>query len=101
MNIYLVSQDINRNYDTYDSFVCIAESEDAARMMHPSKYVTHINNNTWMGTYSSGVKKGQEYVMGNDTWVSVETAKTLPVKLIGIAEPSQVAGIILASFNAG
>jgi hypothetical protein len=35
MNIYRVSQTINNDWDTYDSFVCIAESEKIARHMHP------------------------------------------------------------------
>jgi len=35
MNLYLISQDVNDGYDTYDSAVVCSESESDARMMHP------------------------------------------------------------------
>lgn len=35
MNIYLISQNHNNNWDTYDSAVVVAESEDIAKRMHP------------------------------------------------------------------
>jgi hypothetical protein len=38
MNLYLVSQDINTGYDTYDSMIVSAESEIDARNIHPSCY---------------------------------------------------------------
>lgn len=31
MNLYLISQDVNNDYDTYDSAVVAAESEEEAR----------------------------------------------------------------------
>ncbi len=37
MNIYLLKQDINNEYNTYDSFVAVAESEDDARTIYPSE----------------------------------------------------------------
>jgi hypothetical protein len=36
MRLYLVSQDKNKNYDTYDSVVVAAESEEQARNIHPA-----------------------------------------------------------------
>lgn len=101
MNIYLVSQNVNTGYDTYDSFVCVAENEDDARTIHPSRFATHIKDSKWMGTYSGGAKIGEEYSLSNGDWVSVETAKTIPVTLIGVADISQKRGVILSSFNAG
>lgn len=35
MNLYLISQSQWTGYDTFDSAVVVAESEDAARDMHP------------------------------------------------------------------
>jgi hypothetical protein len=35
MNIYHISQSVNRGYDTYDSAVVTAESEEDARQMYP------------------------------------------------------------------
>ncbi len=37
-NIYLVTQSVNRGYDTYDSFVCVAKTLQEASKMLPSKY---------------------------------------------------------------
>ena len=102
MNIYKVSQDLNDNYDTWDSFVCVAENENDARSIHPSDYITHIKDGQWMGTYSGGVKKGEEYEYSNDSWVSYNDAMTKTVvELIGVANADQQRGVILASFNAG
>ena len=35
MNLYLISQDSNRDYDTYDSAVVAAVNEKDASVMHP------------------------------------------------------------------
>lgn len=40
MEIYLLEQDWNNDYDTYDSVVVIAENEAEARLIHPSEFVT-------------------------------------------------------------
>ena len=36
MNLYKISQDENNDYDTYDSAIVAAETEDAAKRTHPS-----------------------------------------------------------------
>jgi hypothetical protein len=79
MNLYLISQEVNNSYDTYDSAVVAAESEDAARSIHPSK-------SDWDG-------KSQMY----ETWCAKEN---VTVRLIGTAA-DDVSGVICASFNAG
>ena len=38
MNIYLIWQNENRGYDTYDSAVVVAEDEESAKLIHPSTY---------------------------------------------------------------
>ena len=40
MNIYLISQEKNSGYDTYDSAVVCAENEEAAKLTCPSDYLT-------------------------------------------------------------
>ena len=35
MNIYKISQEVNSEYDTYDSAIVLAESEEVARLIHP------------------------------------------------------------------
>ena len=98
MNLYLISQDINTGYDTYDSAIVAAESEQAAREIHPSGFVTHVTNNKWMGTYSCEPKTEYEFE-SSDSWVCFSDINLITVELIG--ETSKEKGVILASFNAG
>jgi len=77
MNIYFLSQSDNTGYDTYDSCVVYAESEDEARQIHPSSY----------GGFSSR------------TWASCP--ENVEVDYLGTDAKVTRAGLILASFNAG
>lgn len=102
MNLYLISQDINNNYDTYDAAVVAAESEDDARAIHPSPYVTHISCGAWMGTHGVKAldnKAGKEYPTGNVEWVDYKEIDKITVQLIGTTDRER--GVVLASFNAG
>lgn len=85
MNIYLVSQDYNNGYDTYDSMVVVATTAEDAKKMHPSK------NETWLDEESSYF----------DTWVPPEKVQEcVKVEKIGFADNCKQE-VILASFNAG
>jgi hypothetical protein len=77
MNIYFLSQSDNRGYDTYDSCVVYAESDDAARLITPSEFAE----------------------FGGGMWASCP--ENVNVLYLGVATLSMRAGIILASFNAG
>ena len=81
MNIYLLSQDTNTDYDTFDSMVVYANTEEEARNMHPEQ--------------NSGYGWGSEW----GSWAKIP--EQVNIQYIGtnpsITEPS----IILASFNAG
>ena len=81
MNLYLIYQKVNANYDTYDSAVVAAASEEEAKWIHPEDY------KFWDGEAS-------EY----SSWCNVKDVK---VDKIGLAKPYTKKGIILASFNAG
>lgn len=82
MKLYLLSQDKNNRYDTYDSAVVCSANEDEARMTHPSQY-----RDNWSGI--------------EEKWGSWVDAKDINVKYIGEADESLKKGIICASFNAG
>ena len=99
MNIYLLSQDINDDYDTFDAVVVAAENVDKARETHPSSFTTHISNGVWMGTYTGGDDIGGEYPVFTDGWVKYSDLDKIEVELIGTTDRD--AGVILASFNAG
>ena len=81
MKLWLISQNKNNGYDTYDSAVVAAETEAEARLIHPS-------GDEWDGK-SDGIY---------DSWVD---ATEVAVYLIGEAIEGQKAGVICASFNAG
>ena len=74
-NLYLISQDENNDYDTWDAAVVVADSEAEAKLMHPS---------------------GDKVYRPLETWCSPEK---VTVKLIGAAA-DDVVGVVCASFNA-
>lgn len=78
--LWLISQDANDDYDTFDSAVVVAETEDAARKIHP-----YGRENT--------EADGQRF----SCWAAPEQVKA---EYIGETErpPGEV---ICASFNAG
>lgn len=73
MNIYLISQTKNDDYDTFDSAVVIAETEKEARGMQPS--------------------------IGGCGWV--DSPDDVNAEYIGVAGANQKKGVVCASFNAG
>ncbi|MTB53061.1 hypothetical protein [Lewinella sp. W8] len=95
MKIYLITQDLVHGYDTYDSAVVSAESEEDAKNIHPSECVTHIKDGMWMGTFT----KGGEYEYTSRNWVSASNLDQVKVQYIG--ESKRGRGLILSSFNAG
>lgn len=83
MNTYLIWQNENKGYDTYDSVVVAAEDEESAKLIHPSAY----GENPWIDSWSSG-------------WCS--SPEDVKVELVGTYEGKKTEPhIILASFNAG
>jgi hypothetical protein len=81
MKLWHISQTVNRDYDTYDSAVVAAETEEAARMTHPN------GNIEWGGTVP--------------TWGSWAAAKYVTVEYLGEAREGHPPGVVCASFNAG
>jgi hypothetical protein len=99
MNIYLISQDKNSDYDTYDSAVVAAESEQDAREIHPSSFVISVELGRWVGTYSGGPNVGRKYPTGDHEWVKFSDIDCVKVELLGATDRER--GVILSSFNAG
>jgi hypothetical protein len=79
MNIYLISQDKNTRYGSYDSAVVNAKDEHSARLTHPDHERTDWNGDDWAD------------------WTNSENVK---VNLIGVNN-LDIACVICASFNAG
>ena len=80
MNLYLISQNKENGYDTYDSAVVAAPDEQAARSTHPGDRPWPENSFC-------------------DTWCS--KPEQVVVELLGKAKTGTEAGVICASFNAG
>jgi hypothetical protein len=83
MNIYLISQDQNDDYDTYDSAVVIAKDEHAARLTKPG-----------------GVRAGEVWNGTVSQYSSWTDAKNVTVELIGVSD-SYEPSVVCESFNAG
>lgn len=83
MNLYHISQDIESGYDTYDSCVVAAASEEDARRIHPSEH-----RKDWP-------EKEDSYL----GWA--HKPEQVTVRLLGVAAPGIERGVICASFNAG
>jgi hypothetical protein len=78
MKLYRISQTQNPNYDTYDSAIVCADSEEQARNINPE-------GDRWGERWSAWCK----------------TPDDVSVELIGTALDDAEPGIVLASFNAG
>ena len=85
MKLWLISQNSNDDYDTYDAAVVAAESDEEARHMNPR------NGERMDWTDAASNQYG--------SWCS--TPDAVLVCLIGEATPGTEAGVVLASFNAG
>ena len=81
LNLYLISQNENDGYDTYDSAVVAAPDENAARLIHPETGLTAIADD-WR-------------------WTWVSDSSKVNVKLIGQALNGTKIGAICSSYNAG
>jgi hypothetical protein len=99
MKLYLLSQSKVSGWDTFDSMVVSAESEQDARNIHPSKFVTHHKDGKWMGTYRGGKNIGCEYVNPTSDWVNFSDIESVSAEYLG--ETAKPRGVICASFNAG
>jgi alkanesulfonate monooxygenase SsuD/methylene tetrahydromethanopterin reductase-like flavin-dependent oxidoreductase (luciferase family) len=122
MKLWLISQRANSDYDTYDSAVVAAETEDEARNTNPANgqpmlYWSKPSGSTWLR------KKGDVWlfcpVRSDPRWNDDEYEKVtslyrqveahewcgspeeVAVELLGEAVAGTLRGVICASFNAG
>lgn len=80
MNLYLISQNYCNGYDTYDSAVVVAATQDEAIDIHPSG----------------------EWPSCSYDWVDRRETMYVDCKIIGVAAENLEAGtIVCASYNAG
>lgn len=81
MNLYLIYRNDIADYDTYDSAIVCAESEEEAVKIHPNG-----------DFFDTGWRWREEWV---------ENPSLVKCRKIGVADKSIEKGVVLASFNAG
>ena len=106
MKLYLIQQNTNCAYDTYDSAVVIATSEEEARYIHPSKYYTFANGlwNEWVWSDTEKTEKilyPCDPAMGWGAYGEWTDPENVAVTCIGTATQGQVGDVVCSSFNAG
>lgn len=88
MNLYLLTQTIADDYDTYDSCVVVAEIEEEAKTIDPSKRNKPLT------------EESDREVTYFDSWAIKPSQVT--AKFIGVAADGlERRQVICASFNAG
>lgn len=95
LKLWLISQDANDGYDTYDSAVVVAATEKEARHISPDGFRVWMTDR-WHLQLSDGTTGPEARY---DTWADPGQVK---VELVGIAAPHLKSGDkVCASFNAG
>jgi hypothetical protein len=93
MKLWLVSQDENNDYDTFDSMVVAAPDEESARDTKP-----HHNDLLASGDHDT-IDWGKAAAHRYGDWAF--SRDKVEVTYIGEAAEGTPAGVIIASFNAG
>lgn len=96
MKLWLISQKVNNNYDTYDSAVVAANSEEEARNTYPDNWGcsdVYWNGSKWLWQ----IKDNRVLDYSHGTWTTPEHV-TVEFLADGYEGP---AGTVCASFNAG
>lgn len=93
LKLWLIEQTENNRYDTYDSAVVAALTEDDARHMHP-------NGSKWSGDIESGEYEHKKWSYRHSDWA--HHPRNVTATIVGNAHQSISEGDVLcASYNAG
>lgn len=94
-NLYLLTQNVNAGYDTYDSCVVVAEDEESARRINPRQHSCKV----WSDEKQRWGDYGTSYWFEDSTWARPDQVEC---RLIGAAHPDLKPGtVVCSSFNAG
>jgi hypothetical protein len=94
--LWLISQDANNFYDTYDSAVVVAATEADARLIHPdSDHSWDAEKGEWYKEYPDASRRYELY----SSWAPPGKVQ---VANVGIPAAGMIEGsVICASFNSG
>lgn len=96
MKLWLISQSVNNNYDTFDSAVVAAYTEEEARNIYPDNW--DGNTKRWNGSkWLWYLEDGRVLDYSSGSWTSPDNV-SVQFLADGYEGP---AGTVLASFNAG
>lgn len=89
MNLYKISQDVNDNWDTFDSAVVVAESAEEAKKIIPDHH--------------GGYRENPDYEISIYDWAKPKDVK---VEFIGLVDKTYLDSLdgrttVVASYNAG
>lgn len=96
MKLYLLTQDVNNGYDTYDSCVVIADNEDTARKITPETYRPFSEE---LDAFAFEYADGKREIDGWGSWA--KHPREVKVQYLGEAKEGSEPGVVCASFNAG
>lgn len=101
LNLYLISQTVNNDYDTFDSAVVAARDEEDARSIHP--IFVHWPDSFYQPTVTQTAREAEEEEEENgyfddSTWT---TRENVEVRFLGIGSTDIKRGVVCASYNAG
>ena len=102
MKLFLISQDENNGYDTYDSAVVCAKDEEAAKRITPAGYFYTYNEKLEIFHWWCNIGTDKEQYEPENlckTWAT--KIKSVSVEYLGEAKEGSNAGVICSSFNAG
>lgn len=95
MKLWRISQSVNNNWDTFDSAVVAAETEEEARCTYPSNW---DNGTRWNGSkWLRHLEDGRVLNGSTSCWTSPDNV-SVQFLADGYDGP---AGTVVASFNAG
>jgi hypothetical protein len=94
MKLWLISQNVNNDYDTYSDAVVAAETRSEARNIHP-RYPEYRwdSSGCWYG-----IRADESRWSPCDTWARPDQ---VTAELLGTAKPGTKAGVICKSYHAG
>ena len=98
MKLWRISQDVNNGWDTHDSAVVAAESEEEARHTYPSNWDKDKHEKTWNGSkWLWHLEDGRVLDYNSGDWTSPDNVS---VEFLSDGYNGEK-GTIVASFNAG
>lgn len=101
MNLWLISQPVSNEYDTYDSAVVCASTIEEARRIHPGTgepcSIYRVRDGKFHVQWSDE-DLGEDWWREDSTWCKFSDVTVI---MIGRADMGVKPGVVCSSYNAG